>query len=172
MLFYFPGGFCQGDINNAFTTMENIHYLGVYIILFLWSRDWLFFFFGVVIGSQHYKPQKLNSFIKLFDLRNGKMLQVYDAYQGGRPSRTILYDKNNKNNYIDIWYNYDGSIDYFIKNDLENCIIVKYKNGLLFNETIIDRKNNRTTSMEYFHTDGEIIKKQVAPEQSFEWLKW
>ena len=64
----------------------------------------LFFFFGVVIGSQHYKPQKLNSFIKLFDLRNGKMLQVYDAYQGGRPSRTILYDKNNKNNYIDIWY--------------------------------------------------------------------
>ena len=132
----------------------------------------LFFFFGVVIGSQHYKPQKLNSFIKLFDLRNGKMLQVYDAYQGGRPSRTILYDKNNKNNYIDIWYNYDGSIDYFIKNDLENCIIVKYKNGLLFNETIIDRKNNRTTSMEYFHTDGEIIKKQVAPEQSFEWLKW
>ena len=62
----------------------------------------LFFFFGVVIGSQHYKPQKLNSFIKLFDLRNGKMLQVYDAYQGGRPSRTILYDKNNKNNYIDI----------------------------------------------------------------------
>ena len=132
----------------------------------------LFFFFGVVIGSQHYKPQKLNSFIKLFDLRNGKMLQVYDAYQGGGPSRTILYDKNNKNNYIDIWYNYDGSIDYFIKNDLENCIIVKYKNGLLFNETIIDRKNNRTTSMEYFHTDGEIIKKQVAPEQSFEWLKW
>ena len=74
----------------------------------------LFFFFGVVIGSQHYKPQKLNSFIKLFDLRNGKMLQVYDAYQGGRPSRTILYDKNNKNNYIDIWYNYDGSIDYFM----------------------------------------------------------
>ena len=100
------------------------------------------------------------------------MLQVYDAYQGGRPSRTILYDKNNKKNYIDIWYNYDGSIDYFIKNDLENCIIVKYKNGLLFNETIIDRKNNRTTSMEYFHTHGEIIKKQVAPEQSFEWLKW
>lgn len=100
----------------------------------------LFFFFGVVIGSQYYKPQKLNSFIELFDLRNGKMLQVYDAYQGECPSRTILYEKNNKNNYIDIWYNYDGSVDYFIKNDLENCVIIKYKNGLIFKETIINRK--------------------------------
>ena len=132
----------------------------------------LFFFFGVVIGSQYYKPQKLNSFIELFDLRNGKMLQVYDAYQGERPSRTILYEKNNKNNYIDIWYNYDGSVDYFIKNDLENCVITKYKNGLIFKETIINRKNNRTTSMEYFHTDREIIKKQIEPEQNIEMLKW
>ncbi|OQA86148.1 MAG: hypothetical protein BWY31_01483 [Lentisphaerae bacterium ADurb.Bin242] len=132
----------------------------------------VFFSFGIMVGLQYHKPQKLNSFTNLFDLRNGRMLQVHDAYQEGNSARIIVYEKNNKNNYIDIWFNYDGSIDYFIKNNLENCVITKYRNGLLLKETIINKKDNEITCMEYFQTDDKIIKKQIAPEQNFEWLKW
>ncbi len=97
---------------------------------------------GIFIGYQLNKPRKLDSWRVKYDLENGKCLEIHNPYIGNKIGRMILSDINSECINIDIWFNYDGSVDEFVRSTPDYCFTSKYDmKGFLTKQIVIDRKN-------------------------------